>query len=370
MKTTKLLFLLQFAIFSKQEVIKLRDFVLTDSIKSNLEEYWKKITNNKKDCVIDINQEKRIIFLEGKKYHINEFRQIIKQIDIKPQKIKIEIKSGLYTDEDNFALGFNYFGLYNRNNSIKSKGQNFGFTGMGGIVYYYPEPLPDFGLPPISPNQSTNINLAGDIPLNLSLSSALSIIELPIIFSGKNINTERLDVNLVLFNTKQNISFLITEEITVDNKKTGKIFNGTGFPLYTQEPNPMQDTIKLIFTTRYKPIGSFLHVTPKIAKNNDIILEILIEDTVLTNTSFPVFQNGIIQNPPILDIFRMFTTVQLKKNQSFILFDYYHSDIQDNNARVPFLHKVPVIGKFFKLNAYERSKTRGFAIITPKIIED
>ena len=190
-------------------------------------------------------------------------------------------------------------------------------------------------------------------------------------FSGPNINTQRLTNSLFLFAQDKNVSILSKQSIIVNNRETAKFFDGEGYPLYTQVPTPMNDTIKLIFTTEYKPIGFFIHIKPIIAKGNVIILEILIENTVNAINSGPIyFSTGVNAFPPVLDLSRVFMTVYLRANQSFMLFDFNSNQLEFDNYYTPFIHRLPIIGKLFTVNTQPIKLGTGYIMITPKIIED
>ena len=62
------------------------------------------------------------------------------------------------------------------------------------------------------------------------------------------------------------------------------------------------------------------------------------------------------------------TTVSMRDGQSFAIAGLLQDDFRDNNAQVPWLGDVPVLGALFRSADYQRSQTELVIIVTSHLV--
>ena len=117
-------------------------------------------------------------------------------------------------------------------------------------------------------------------------------------------------------------------------------------------------------TVVYKEFGIKLDFTPVIA--GDIIrLKVAPEVSTLD------FANGITLQGfriPALATRRAETNVELRDGQSFAIAGLLDNLTQEDNAAIPILSRVPIIGNLFKSKADRAERTELMVLITPRLV--
>jgi len=117
-------------------------------------------------------------------------------------------------------------------------------------------------------------------------------------------------------------------------------------------------------TVLFKEFGIRLNFTPTIA--GDVIrLKVRPEVSTLD------FANGITLSGfriPALTTRRAETDVELRDGQSFAIAGLLDNISQDDNAAIPILSKLPVIGALFKSKAARAEQTELMVLITPRLV--
>ena len=118
-------------------------------------------------------------------------------------------------------------------------------------------------------------------------------------------------------------------------------------------------------SVQFKEFGVRLTFTPTIA--GDVIrLKVNPEVSALD------FNNGITLSGfriPALITRRASTDVELRDGQSFAIAGLLNNIGQDDNADVPFLSSIPIIGAMFKSKAERTEETELMVLITPRLVQ-
>jgi pilus assembly protein CpaC len=117
-------------------------------------------------------------------------------------------------------------------------------------------------------------------------------------------------------------------------------------------------------TIEYKEFGIRLTFTPRIA--GDVIrLKVAPEVSALD------FANGVTLSGfriPALTTRRAETDVELRDGQSFAIAGLLDNISQDDQAAIPILSKIPIIGYLFKSRAERAERTELMVLITPRLV--
>jgi pilus assembly protein CpaC len=178
-------------------------------------------------------------------------------------------------------------------------------------------------------------------------------------------------LNLFLFNTKYNVGALF------------KLLKQTGYFQSLAEPNliayngqeasflaggefpvPIVQGTSGAVSIEYKEFGVRLNFRPTIAGD-------LIRLRVRPEVSSLDFNNGILLEGfrvPALTARRAETEVELRDGQSFAIAGLIDNESQSDNAAVPILSQLPIIGHLFKSKAERQEKTELLVIVTPRLV--
>jgi len=141
--------------------------------------------------------------------------------------------------------------------------------------------------------------------------------------------------------------------VTLDNKEA-KIEQGVSIPFQTFEGGDA----KLEFIDAVLS----LIVTPHITADESIIMEIEVtrnapDDSVSTPTGSPAIAKNVAE-----------TETLVKDGQTLVLGGIYTIIKTERQSRVPYLHRLPVIGNMFKSNEVTDSRKELLVFVTPRIV--
>ena len=178
-------------------------------------------------------------------------------------------------------------------------------------------------------------------------------------------------LNLFLFNTNYNVGTVIRAL-----KQTGYFqslaepnliaYNGreASFLAGGEFPVPFSSGAAGAISIVFREFGVRLSFTPTIAGD-------LIRLHVRPEVSSLDFNNGILLEGfriPALTVRRAETEVELRDGQSFAIAGLIDNESQTDNAAVPILSQLPIIGNLFKSKTERQERTELLVLITPRLV--
>jgi type IV pilus secretin PilQ/predicted competence protein len=141
--------------------------------------------------------------------------------------------------------------------------------------------------------------------------------------------------------------------VTLDNKEA-RIEQGVSIPFQTFEGGDA----KLEFIDAVLS----LVVTPHITADESIIMEIEVtrnapDDSVATPTGSPAIAKNVAE-----------TETLVKDGQTLVLGGIYTIEKSKRQSRVPYLHRIPVIGNAFKSNEVTDARKELLIFVTPRVV--
>ncbi|MEE9608794.1 MAG: type IV pilus secretin PilQ, partial [Myxococcota bacterium] len=143
--------------------------------------------------------------------------------------------------------------------------------------------------------------------------------------------------------------------VTLDNTEA-TISQGIAIPFQTFENGDAQlEFIDAVLQ---------LTVTPQITADGSIIMEIMVsrnapDDSVFTLTGSPAIAKNEVQ-----------TETLVRDGQTLVLGGIYVVDKSNRSSRVPYLHRIPLIGRMFRSDLISDSRKELLVFVTPRIIVD
>jgi type IV pilus assembly protein PilQ len=141
--------------------------------------------------------------------------------------------------------------------------------------------------------------------------------------------------------------------VTLDNSKA-TIEQGVSIPFQTFENGDAQ--------LEFVDAVLKLEVTPHITSDRSIIMEIQVsrnapDDSVFTLTGSPAIAKNEVN-----------TETLVKDGQTLVLGGIYVVDKSERQSRVPYLHRIPILGAMFRSNEISDSRKELLIFVTPRIV--
>jgi general secretion pathway protein D len=150
--------------------------------------------------------------------------------------------------------------------------------------------------------------------------------------------------------------------VTLDNEE-GKIVVGQNVPFVTgsstSASNPSTNPFQ---TIERQDVGITLKIKPQINEGDSITLNIYQEISSVSNDTNAA---DIVTNKRSIE-----TKVLIKDNMTLVLGGLISDEMRDSGDKVPFLGKVPIIGRLFRSDRKEVIKKNLMIFIKPTIIND
>ncbi|WP_165497339.1 type II secretion system secretin GspD [Phytopseudomonas dryadis] len=150
--------------------------------------------------------------------------------------------------------------------------------------------------------------------------------------------------------------------VTLDNEE-GKIVVGQNVPFVTgsstSASNPSTNPFQ---TIERQDVGITLKIKPQINEGDSVTLNIYQEISSVTNDTSAA---DIVTNKRSIE-----TRVLVQDNMTLVLGGLISDEMRDSGDKVPFLGKVPVIGRLFRSERKEVNKKNLMVFIKPTIIND
>lgn len=172
------------------------------------------------------------------------------------------------------------------------------------------------------------------------------------------------DFSLVLsaLQTLQNTKVISNPTIVTLNNTQATINVGEERPIPTYTYNTERGTYE-VSGFNYRPIGVILRVTPQVNARGTI--KLTLEPEVSQSTRDANFQGASI---PIVESRKAQTIVQLKDGYTMGIGGLMRSEARDQNAKVPVLGSVPVLGRLFSHKAKNHQSSNLIIFITAKTV--
>ena len=162
-----------------------------------------------------------------------------------------------------------------------------------------------------------------------------------------------LDMVLSAAESDGHVKILSKPRITTQNNLEAIITQGDQIPIQTVANNTV--------TVTFRDAALRLAVTPQITTADTVILRIEI------GNDFADFAREVNGVPPIVTQSAS-TTVQVADGATTVIGGIYESARTRSNRRVPGIHRVPVLGWFFRSRAERRRTDELLIFLTPRIV--
>lgn len=155
------------------------------------------------------------------------------------------------------------------------------------------------------------------------------------------------------------VKVLAEPNLSAMSGKKASFLAGGEFPI----PVPQADGV---VTIEYKKYGVGLSFTPVILSSGRIKMLVAPEVSNLTNTGAITLNNITV---PALQTRRAETMVEVGSGQSIVIGGLLQNNVTKEIRKVPWLGDVPVLGKLFTSQEFQRNETELVIIATPYLVK-
>jgi type IV pilus assembly protein PilQ len=167
------------------------------------------------------------------------------------------------------------------------------------------------------------------------------------------LDTFRIDMAISALETSGQGRIISSPSVTTQNNQQAHIIQGRQIPVQT--------VANFTVTTRYMNAALELRATPQITAEGTIIMQLELQNNA---ADFANLVNGI---PPIITQSAT-TTVMIPDGGTTVIGGIYRTEDSITRDRVPFFHKIPIIGNLFKSFARTKQSRELLIFITPRIL--
>ncbi len=193
----------------------------------------------------------------------------------------------------------------------------------------------------------------GGVPfaVNLPAQNATSGVALTM---GNILDTFRLDVALSAMEEEGRGKIISSPKVTAQDNIRASIESGRRIPVQTLIDN----TASITFINA----NLQLEVTPQITSEQTIMLDIVVDK------SEPDFGNAVLGIPTIFTR-RAETKLLVRDGGTTVIGGIFQMTSTEQESRVPFFHRIPLLGSLFKSRKTEQTNNELLIFITPRILE-
>lgn len=171
---------------------------------------------------------------------------------------------------------------------------------------------------------------------------------------GNVLDTFRLDMAISAMESAGEGRIISCPTVTTQNNQEAEILQGRQIPVQT--------VANFTVTTRYVNAALELRATPQITAEGTIIMSIEIRNNAAD------FANLVQGIPPIITQSAQ-TTVMVPDGGTTVIGGIYRTEDSITRERVPFFHKIPILGSLFRSFARTKQNRELLIFITPRIIK-
>ena len=325
---------------------------LIDDAKNNTKSSGNGGISNNVDSIISergsvsVDERTNTLIVNDIPEKIQAVRELVAELD-KPVK-QVLIDSRIVLTEDNYArdLGARFgVSFINRTSDklITGSGTSNASTSLAVDVVNGTRPLT---IPDLSNRLGVNMPLVGGTS-GTPASYGLSIL------SGDFL----VDLELSALQTEGRVEIVSSPRVVTQDGAPAEVWSGTEVPIVTRDDEGKSTLETVTAALR-------LNVTPRIAPNNMVDMELNINNDELGNNVSVAGQTSFTKNTSGVK-----TNVLVDNGETIVLGGVYKQRQAAKTDKVPLLGDIPVIGNAFKKNTRAFEKNEMLIFVTPRIVD-
>ncbi|MEM7262075.1 MAG: hypothetical protein AAF488_08795, partial [Planctomycetota bacterium] len=289
-------------------------------------EFGSKITDvrestNEDDA--DGNLRSKIFTVTAHPRDIEVIAEKLKLLDVMPRQVEVSVKIVQITRNTSERTGIDWNTVLSMSGSLRP--HNLPFGPSGGK--FFPGSFPD----PVDSN-----------------------------FIFGTLDATQLTAALNLIHQSSDAEIISEPNITTLDAIEASILIGQKFPVTTETIDP-QTAVRTVTLDYYEDIGIQLNVIPSVSGDTNSV-HLIIHPAVSTVAEL------IEDRFPVIQTREADTQVMLDSGDTVVIGGLVENDVTDTQRRVPWLGKIPLLGRLFTYDVHSEVTTELVLLVTPRIV--
>lgn len=262
---------------------------------------------------ISVDEANNALVVRADTIEFAVLERFLKEIDIAPDQVMIEITIAEVTLNDTLKYGVEWF--------FKNGDQTFNLSKTGIVSSVFP----GFAFTYTLPDVDVAINALGSVT----------------------------DVNVIS-----------APKLITLNNKAATLQVGDQVPIITQSATGIRDANDptIVNSVQFRDTGIVLRVTPRISKGGTVVVDVHQE----VSSAIPTTTSGI--DSPTIQQRKLSTTVAVQDGDSIALGGLIRQSKTYGDSGVPVLKDIPLLGKLFSSTSETGDKTELLIFLRPRIV--
>lgn len=275
---------------------------------------------------------------------LDELRRIVTQLDIPVRQVMIEARIVEANVDYDKSLGVRWGGAATSGNWSAYGKDGATSTDNGQVYLPGTDTVGDFTLEDgVAPVPFVDLGAANS-------TSGIGI--------GFLTNNVMLDLQLSAMEATGNGEIVSQPKVVTSDKETARILKGAEVPY--QEASSSGAT-----STSFKEAALSLEVTPQITPDNRVIMEVKV------NKDAPDFTNAASSNGvPAINKNEVNAKVLVSDGETIVIGGVFSNTQSKSTEKVPFLGDLPYLGRLFRRDTVQDSKSELLVFLTPRIMNN
>ena len=276
---------------------------------------------------ISADERSNTLLIKDKEEQLVKIKRMIKSLDQPIKQIAIEARIVTMNQQ-----------------SLKELGVRWGILNSTGAHYKVAGSL-----------EANNVeNIGQQLNVNFGATSATAA---SAAFQIAKVSGRLLDLELSALEQENAVEIIANPKLLTTNKQSASIKQGTELPyVLTNEKNGTQEV-------QFKEAVLGLEVTPHIAQNNQILLDLVItQNAPGASVSYGKGEVVAIEKQEIN------TQVLAQTGETVVLGGIFHDTISQSEDKVPLLGDIPIMKHLFRKKGERHQKRELVIFVTPRII--
>jgi general secretion pathway protein D len=175
------------------------------------------------------------------------------------------------------------------------------------------------------------------------------------------------NIQLVLtaLQSVSNVKVISSPYLTVTDGATSRLSVGDQIPFVTASQTSSSDgSVTVTKEVETRDVGVILEVTPKIAPDNSVILDIVQEVSSARN------ENTAAGDNPVVSQRRLESRITVQSGSTILLGGLIQERSETTRDAVPVVSKIPILGEAFKQTDDTQNRSELLVLITPRVVRN
>ena len=185
-----------------------------------------------------------------------------------------------------------------------------------------------------------------------------------------------VQARVALLERDNNVEILARPTITATNNREAEIVVGTETVITTgassttlQGTDGTGNIVNNVVETELRTVGVTLKILPRINNSETVTLYVEQESTDVIEDANEVFVDGTPFPVDAINTSSIAATVVAKHNRTIAVGGLIRSAVAESESKVPVLGDIPILGRAFRSNSKDNSKTELILLVTPHIMD-